>query len=252
MRRGRYRTAIEERRNQSRRMAVKFATLGGGDIIATSFSDNFNRANASTWGSTWVRMYASVPAGGAGAGASDLIVNNQGVMMGSGGINPTQFYTPIWVPTSLVSGPLYNARGKFVQVTHITQAGTIGPGLSLNYNRELLNGATTGPFDTYIMVNNGRIDKVVGGGVQNTIGAATWVVAPNDIIRFEGLVNAAGTSITLQSIRNGVVLQTIVDSNPGAILKGFVGPIIYTMAGTPTSDSWTIDDFSCGVLSALS
>jgi hypothetical protein len=233
-------------------MGVKFAVLGGGDVQATSFSDNFNRANANTWGANWVRMYAAIPAGGAGAGATDSIVNNQGVMTGSGGINPVQFYTPIWVPTSLVSGPLYNSRGKFVQVTHISQAGTIGPGLSLNYNRELLNGATTGPFDTYIMPNNGRIDKVVGGGVQSTIGAATWVVAGGDVLRFEGLVNAAGTAITLQSIRNGVVLQTIVDTNPGAILKGFVGPIIYSMAGTPTLDNWIIDDFSCGILSRLS
>jgi hypothetical protein len=252
VRKGRYRTSVEERQRKPRNMAVKFAVLGGGDTVASSFSDNFTRANANTWGSTWVRLYGSIPAGGTGAGASESINTNKGRITGSGGINPVQYYMPIFTPTSIISGPIYNLRGKFVQFTWQGATGTLFGALGLNYNRELLNGTTTGPLDIYLMINNGRIDKIVGGGVQSTIGAATWVVAVGDVLRFECLVNAAQTSIQLQSIRNGVVLQTITDANPGAILMGFPGIVPYAVSGTPTTSFFEFTAFSCGPLSALS
>lgn len=218
---------------------------------ATAFSDTFTRPNKSTIGSTdWIRTLVNNPGGaGNGATAAAIVSGNTCLVTSVAGAAPANNYQPGWVPAPVYQS-LYNKRGVFVQCTFVAAAGA-GSGLMLRYNHDL-NSTTTEDegADYYVMPFNGRIDKRVGGGAQVVIGAATWVVAANDVIRFEVLTAADSLSLQLQTIRNGSILQTITDNTGTRILSGVPGFIMYSISAT--GQTFQFKNFSCGLISALS
>lgn len=168
-------------------------------------------------------------------------------MNGLAGVGFTQFYQASWIPLPVFFN-VFSLTGYFIQYTWIQQTGaTIGA--CLRYNHNLLNTETQAEGeDFYIMISNGRIDKTVGGGAQNTIGAATWVVAANDVLRMEVLTRTA--DVQIQTIRNGAILQTITDNAATRILQG--GPAMQLNSFGASLNNATIANFSCGPLAALS
>jgi len=229
-------------------MGINVKVLGG-DSSQLTFSDTFARADIGTWGSNWMRTLSNTPGGG-GNGATGVaeVSSSQGVITGLGGVGATQFYQPTWIPLPVFSN-LYRQAGVFVQYTFKSTTGA-NAAAALRYNHDQLNTITqTEGTDNYIQIFNGRIDKVVGGGAQGTIGAATWVIAANDVIRFEVLTVNAST-VRLQSIRNGAILQTIDDTSATRILQG--GPGFQMNSLGASLQNFKITNFSCGPLTALS
>lgn len=214
----------------------------------TSFSDTFVRADKDTLGPNWVQMGISNPGPNA-AYAWGSIQTNQGKFTGSGTINPTGFIVTTWVPLPII-GTLQNERKIFAEMVFQSTGGVIGPGLALKINRDQNLPHVGVGGECYIMVTNGRIDILDDNGVQNTLGAATWVVAAGDTIRFEAETNLAGTAVVLRSKRNGTLLQEITDNGGAAGLQpfGWPGVIIYTLAGTPLNDFLKMSQFNCGKL----
>lgn len=214
----------------------------------TTFADSFTRADADTWGANWIRTLHNMPGGGAnGVTAFAAISTNDAVIQSLGGAGATQSYAVTWIPLTVFKN-LYNTAGVFVQVT-LRSAGGNGWGIVLRYNHDLLNTETQAEgSDFYIMIYNGRIDKVVGSAPATTIGAATWAPVANDVLRFECLT--VGNKVTTQSIRNGVILQTIDDTASTRILQG--GPGVQANSLGASGAQSKFRTFSCGPLTALS
>lgn len=232
-------------------MGVKFKTVAG-DVNATTFSDTFNRANSDSLGSNWMRVLVNSPGGGGNGGTAVAQVSaNQALFTVIAGGAPTQLYSPAWIPMPVFSN-LFGLGGGFVQVQF--QAATLASAaLGLRFNQNMANGTTqVNGSDIYMMLliggGAGRIDKIVGGGAQNTIGAGTFAIGAADVVRFEVLTS--GTTVFLQTLKNGVVQQTITDVSATRITNG--GPCIFVNAPNVNATSMTLDSFSCGPLTALS
>lgn len=216
----------------------------------TSFSDTFIRADRDTLGPNWMRTLVNNP-GGAGnsATAAAKVSSNKCLITSVSGAAPANNYQPGWIPLPVFSN-VYNLKGFFIQFRFQSAVGA-GSGAMLRYNHDLNNSETeVEGADYYVMVFNGRIDKRVGGGGQVVIGAATWAQVANDILRFECLNDATDSQVSLQTIRNGVILQTIVDATGTRILSGGPGIIMYSISAT--GQTFSFDQFSCGPITALS
>jgi len=220
----------------------------------TAFSDTFIRANKDTLGSQWMRTLQNAPGGGGnGATASAQIVTNQAVFTTVAGAGPTQNYLPAWIPLPVYLNN-YNAAGLFVQCTFQADVGAGSAGMILRYNHDLDNTETQGEGqDVYMCLMKGaaagRIDKIVGGGGASSIGLGTWgALTAGQVIRFECLT--VGSKVTLQTIRNGVILQTIDDSSATRILVGGVALGYFSISAT--GQALTVSAFSCGRITALS
>lgn len=233
-------------------MGVKIRNVSG-DVLQTSFTDTFNRANSDSLGQNWMRVLVNTP-GGAGNGGTCVaqVSGNQALFTVLAGGAPSQLYNVAWIPMPVFSN-LFGLRGVFLQVTF--QAATLGSAaLGLRFNQNMANGTTqVNGSDIYMMLlagaAAGRIDKIVGGGVQNTIGAGTFgALNAGDVMRFEVLT--VGAAVFLQTIRNGIIGQTISDVSATRILNG--GPCIFVNAPNVNATSMTLDSFSCGPISALS
>lgn len=228
-------------------MGVEIPGIGG-DILLRTFSDNFNRPDIDTWGTNWIRTLSNTPGGGGnGQTGWAQIRTNAAQMVAIAGAGASQFYQPTWIPLPVFFN-VFNLAGYFIQYSFVNVVAG-GMGACLRYNHNMLNTVTQAEgSDFYVMIHNGRIDKLVGGGVQGTIGAATWVPAANDVLRFEVLT--VGATVRMQSIRNGAILQTITDSSATRILQG--GPAMQMNSAGATGQLQSFTNFSCGPLSALS
>lgn len=213
----------------------------------TSFADTFIRADSPTLGPDWIRTSCNIPAGGGNGGTAWAEVSsNQCLLQTLTGAGFTQRYDIAWIPLQVYYN-VQNLAGYFVQCTFQT-ATTSGWGLMNRYNHNMQNGVTQNEgADFYSMVFNGRIDKVVGGGASATIGAATWAQVAGDVLRFEVLT--VGATQVLQSVRNGVVLQNIVDATAFRITNG--GPAISVLSIATAPSTSRLSAFSCGPITAL-
>lgn len=234
-------------------MPVRFSALGGAGNQLT-FSDSFTRANKSTLGTNWIRTLANTPGGGGNGGtATAEISTNQALFNVTAGAGATQAYMAAWIPLPVYFN-LFSQAGMFVQCRFQQDVGAGSCGLGLRYNHNMNNTITqTEGTDIYYCLMKGaaagRIDKIVGGGGVSTVGASTWgALTANDLIRFEVLTS--GTSVFLQTIRNGAVLQTVNENSATRILEG--GPCVFFQAPNISGQQLLITEFSCGPISVLS
>jgi hypothetical protein len=228
----------------------------------TSFSDTFVRPDRDSLNTlttnNWTQMLQNNPGGGGvSASAYGSIQTNKARFIGTGTINPISYYRPVFVPTIIIP-TLFSERNIFAQVVFDSLTGTIGAGIALKYNRSLIPPTGGVGGELYLMVAGGgaggRIDILDDGNGQNTVPGSGAGVAVNagDSLRFEARTNAAGTQVRLTSIINGTTLYDITDTGTAAGVQpfGWPGLCIYTLAGTPSSDTWIIRSFDCGKLTS--
>lgn len=221
-----------------------------GSPPVTRFQDTFVRANRDTLGKHYMRTMPFEPAGTSNTGVA-VIETNQCKLLAT--LAGTANFAPLWINLDTYLN-IYDKPGQYIQVRFQVDTLAGSAGLALRYNHDLNNteSETEGSDVYYLLMKGGaagRIDKRVGSGAQTTVGAATWgALTAGDIIRFEAMT--VGSTVVLQAIRNGVILQTVTDNSATAILNG--GPAFGWISISAINQALKFDNLDTGVLTALS
>jgi len=227
-------------------MGVKFLPFGigapAGQAEASSFSDDFIRANNGDLGQNW--LYKTVRLNINDAYIVGSINTNNLLFTHDGGdnlaVNPM-----ILLPRSLVNSSLVYGLSQFVQVTFVAQAGGNNSGGPCVFNRWDAGPASFCQQNYHIRVNQANsailgFHLATGGADLVTLAAGTIVAG--DVLRLEVVPGAAGVN-TLRSFINGVLLDTRTDSNITQIgVPGMQGDDLQI----PATQRWSA--FSCGAI----
>ena len=237
MRKGRYTTAIEERRKRPRNLAVRFSVLGGGGNVnmLTSFSDDFSSQTTAAMGPNWYHQNF----GGVGVVAItspqftvDFATNRLNIA-DTGGAGET-IGAPRAFPRLLYPG----LGTQFVQMTFISSPGTN----AIASGGAILDGGMDNPG--YCFIFNGavpeiRIERL--DTAQTVLSNTGVTLVANDVVRMSASIGVSSNTITLS--KNGVVTTTVTDSTATRPTVGLAG--FYMRSGsTGATQVWT--NFSCG------
>ncbi len=235
-------------KSRPRRMAVKFATIGG-DTPQTQFSDNFTRADSSTLGSNWGRLLANNPTAiGTSACFIDSISTNNMFLQGSGQLNPVVFYETGFMPMPVYFN-LYNKDRTVASITTVSLAigggGVIG--LCCRFNTDLRTGVGARDYDAYFLDlttgSMGAVTRFTSTGSALIIAGQGWTHPGTFGIRCSGV----GGTVLVETFLNGVAAASIADTNASRILNG--SPIVLgnLIAGQSNNFQFRASAFSCGV-----
>ncbi len=233
---------------------MKFANFAGGDIIPTSFSDNFNRANSSALGPNWLQVcWHESGGGGIDASALAQIAGGQCQISNNGPDNPVGgLYNMAWMPVPVFQS-LYNKTRTFVQVSWVSGVAALAflAGISIRFNSELQNGIGVNLADMYYLFFNqlgnvGDLARITGTGSTTLITQATFAttVTSTDVVRLTCV--DTGAACILNVLVNGVSIGSVTDSSANRILMGSPGLAWSATAGAGVK-SMNFDNFSCGV-----
>lgn len=236
-------------------MGVKFKPFAsGGDVVPTSFSDDFNRVASTDLGSNWCRLLGNnVVSGGVGPGWGTASITaaapNQCSIAGIGPNNPTGTIYTAWAPIPVMSS-LYNAGSVFAQCTFISTTANIAAGLALRINNAHEAGPISVPngFDVYFMGEDGQTARIINGGAIVGVGGNAVAVVANNVLRLEA-VNSGTSTILTSKVNGTIVNQNTIVAASFPIQRGYPGLLLWSIAGAPpTASIKVIDSYSCGLL----
>lgn len=227
--------------------------LAAGTGVATSFSDDFNRANTPYgFGEDWFfGGYQYVAATALENGGINIEANTArfrcDIVVPFADLEPRNFY-PVPVFTSLY-GVSQFAQGTIVEDTSIAGAESMRAGIGVlsgrasnsDYRQYILSGIIDGVNNRWDLVSFKEGVRVVqlAGGVGS--------LALNDIMRVEATINVG--DVTFEVFKNAISQGTFVDNGAEQPRTGspFIGRDLFSVtAGPSVAQAW--DNFSCGRL----
>lgn len=231
---------IEPYTAQAVKGPVSVATLAAVSCNGTNFfSDNFTRSDQTGWGGSWITANMVAGASGSIVGLPSILTNRGCLSFASSpGGNGGLACIPLVVP-GLLNQNQY-AQAKFVSDTNAVFVVT-GPMV-------LCNAGYTGTASAYwLALQQGTANYTCQRGSINGAGSTTISVSPKtfaagDTMKISAVIAAASTTLTIY--RNGVLDQTIVDSNAARLSTGLPGIMFF--GGQLTTEAVIYDDFVCG------
>jgi hypothetical protein len=221
----------------------------------TSFSDTFIRGDQPFLaGDQWLLCLCP---GGAGQGnalsfATAYNVGGTGLTMGTTGSNGNS--SAMSIPNVLDLATI-QSLGQFSQYTVVADNSTsVGPLITRRGPMVLANQNRQACYVLYCVFEVGptatltKINPI--GGTEPALGVA-FTIAVGDVLRIEAdPTTSSSTTTTIRSYRNGVLKDTIIDTNAGLggtprITNGVPGFLDrFCSSGVTT----TISNFSCGLI----
>jgi hypothetical protein len=214
-----------------------------GPVQATSFSDNFTRANSNSWGPNYIQTPVSSNNGTAYVRPS--IVSNRGRTTGVGTAGNGLM---ISMPISLV----YVGAAAASQYAECTVPAVNGtqwvclPMVCCSPNVLHNDGAAYGAYAIYMTNGDASLYRLtwiadVNGGPSLTLmHAALWAFTAGDVARLEATIS--GSTWTLTAKRNGTTVYTTTDANVGAGMPALI-------TGSYTLGNWCeLSSFNAGLL----
>jgi len=240
-------------------MTVEIINMQGGAFRAgaTSFSDDFNRANNTNgFGSNWTcaGMNYNISRAFADIGPVGISVNQ--MVWQATGVNANITEPFGFMPVPVMSG--LNGRSQFVQIQFISSNSLVGT-RSMYIGPTVLNGWTVvagvGGYRQYRLgcyVDDTQsrliLTKWDGAALSSLLNLGAASVAPNDIIRLEARVVTGQVDFTV--LRNGSSIGTVSDASATQSRDGSPGVhrMEYVTAAVPGTSTVVFDNFSCGRL----